>query len=110
MRKIEQAIIEAINARRRVYLSPIDSVDFPPDTTIQARVFYHFTPIATIYTDRVIITSGGHRTVTTKSRLNAILREYTDCTIAQIDYTWYVSDSAGYQDAFEDGMSVPRIK
>jgi hypothetical protein len=109
MRRIEERIIEAIAVGATARLSERDTVETllpgeksTPEWT--CRVWLHSTCIATIYADRVVVNTGGWRTNTTKSRLNAILWEYCATAIHQKDYTWYVMGGAHV----EDGMSIPR--
>ena len=102
MRKIEEQIINAINARRIgiVELSKRDYVETDKDVV---NVILWATTIAKIYTDKVVVNSGGWRTVTTKSRLNAILREYCNTGIVQNKGYWTIDG-----ESFYDGMSIPR--
>jgi hypothetical protein len=118
MRKIEKRIIRAINKGERL-TTVRDKVRFPIGADIVASVWLHSTEIADIRKDRIIINTGGWRTNTTKSRLNAILSECTDYTIVQEDWEWYVierltpsgwmTDKSSRKD-FADGMSIPRVR
>ena len=60
-------------------------------------VFLHGNHIASLYKismDLRIFDGGGYQTVTTKSRLNALLQEFADSyKVIQKDFTWYVVDS-----------------
>ena len=52
------------------------------------------------------ISSAGWETVTTKSRLNAILEEFASgCRVIQKDFQWFLSDF-GTLKPFVDGMKV----
>jgi len=116
MRKIEERIIKAINRHEKIRLSKRDMVDSMVGKT---DVYLHSTIIASIYKGHIIINSGSWRTNTTKSRLNAILHEYTNCAIMQEDWAWYVierltpggwmTDKSSRKD-FTDGMSIPRVR
>jgi hypothetical protein len=118
MRKIEERIIKAINKGETARLSIRDAVEtFLPGEKgapeLTCRVTLHYTPIAIVYADRVIINTGGWRTNTTKSRLNAILWEYCATHIYQHDFTWYLlgsDDALNRADSVDviDGMSIPR--
>lgn len=59
-----------------------------------AEVFLFGNKIAQIdtKTDTVYISTGGWRTITTKSRLNAILRHFTNYKVFQKDFLWYIGD------------------
>jgi hypothetical protein len=97
MRKIETAIINAINEKRTCNLSQRDRVEYTSDASVnfdKSEVFLHGHRIATVYhTDkRVTVWDCGWQTVTTKSRLNAILTTYVGKRIFQRDYVWYVAD------------------
>ena len=101
MRKIEQDMNRAIRYRRnfskantsvRCYREEID-------------VFLHGNHIATLdtATHALTIKDGGWQSVTTKSRLNALLDEFVPSMgIFQKDWVWYVRDSL-------DGSIVPFI-
>jgi len=101
MRKIEQEMNTAIRYRRnfskantsvRCYREEID-------------VFLHGNHIATLdtATHALTIKDGGWQSVTTKSRLNALLDEFVPSMgIFQKDWVWYVRDSL-------DGSVVPFI-
>ena len=53
------------------------------------------------------ISSCGWETVTTKSRLNAILEEFApERRIFQKNWQWFVSDFLGMAEPFTDGMKV----
>ena len=118
MRVIEDKIIEAIDSRRIgiVRLSKRDCVEYVKEIDI-INVYLWSTVIAVIFADKVMIRSGGWETVTTKSRLNAILRRYCDASIYQSNYVWRVVTRISKDDfmtynnetLFEDGMTIPRI-
>ena len=55
------------------------------------------------------ISSCGYETVTTKSRLNALLYEtFTGNKVVQKDYVWYVQDFQGKKINFYDGQIVTK--
>ena len=110
MRKIEERIIEAINNCQ--YLHTERDRVYPQADCVE--VWLHSTQIASVYPSRVVIRTGGWRTATTKSRLNAILWTYCATGIYQKDFTWYLNGRvdaryAGKAPVYvEDGMSIPR--
>ena len=76
------------------------------DSTNCSSVFLHGHQIATFDHNlkAVKISSCGWQTVTTKSRLNAILSEVKyGCSVFQKQWNWYVSFRGQTQD-FMDGM------
>ena len=76
------------------------------DSTNCSSVFLHGHQIATVdhSTNAVKVSSCGWQTVTTKSRLNAILSEVKyGCSVFQKQWNWYVSFRGQTQD-FMDGM------
>jgi hypothetical protein len=95
MRKIEQqmnaAIRDSIN-----WKSGNTEVTFDPETN-ESKVFLHGNHIATIGDDFVQIFDGGYQSVTTKSRLNAILQEHGikgEC-VFQRNWNWFVHKFIG---------------
>ena len=104
MRKIEQQMNRAI-ANRADWSSSNTRVEFN-DSTNCSSVFLHGHNIATVdhSTNSVKVSSCGWQTVTTKSRLNAILSEVKyGCSVFQKQWNWYVSFRGQTQD-FMDGM------
>ena len=104
MRKIEQQMNRAI-ANRTDWSSSNTRVEFN-DSTNCSSVFLHGHQIATVdhATNAVKVSSCGWQTVTTKSRLNAILSEVKyGCSVFQKNFDWYVSFRGQTQD-FMDGM------
>ena len=95
MRKIENqmnaAIRDSIN-----WKSGNTEVTFDPETN-ESKVFLHGNHIATIGDDFVEIFDGGGQSVTTKSRLNAILTEHGikgEC-VFQRNWNWFVHKFIG---------------
>ena len=104
MRKIEQQMNRAIANRTDWSLSNT-RVEFN-DSTNCSSVFLHGHNIATVdhATNAVKLSSCGWQTVTTKSRLNAILSEVKyGCSVFQKQWNWYVS-FRGQTQEFMDGM------
>ena len=75
-----------------------------------AEVRLHNNLIARIGDGFMQLSSAGWETVTTKSRLNALLRDGvfngTGCSIFQKDFYWYINTPDGTVD-FTDGMTIP---
>ena len=104
MRKIERAMNFAISNKGN-WSSSNTRVEFN-DSTNCSNVFLHGHRIATVdhATNAVKVSSCGWQTVTTKSRLNAILSEVKyGCSVFQKQWNWYVSFRGQTQD-FVDGM------
>ena len=106
MRKVETQMNSAIRYRKnwansntmvRVYKEVIE-------------VFLHGNHIASLdtATNALTIKDGGWQSVTTKSRLNAILDEFVPSMgIFQKDWTWFLRDSIdGSKRLFISGMTV----
>ena len=109
MPKIESEMQSAIVERRNWSKSnTCVSVDSDNNTTVTL----HGNPIATIFNNgNIRLSSCGWQTVTTKSRLNAIL----DCffhnlEVWQKDFTWYIGTphSALSPKEFFDGLQIIR--
>ena len=109
MPKIESEMQSAIVERRNWSKSnTCVSVDSDNNTTVTL----HGNPIATIFNNgNICLSSCGWQTVTTKSRLNAIL----DCffhnlEVWQKDFTWYIGTphSALSPKEFFDGLQIIR--
>ena len=104
MRKIEQQMNRAISNRTN-WAGSNTTVTYN-DSTNCSSVFLHGHQIATVdhATNAVKVSSCGWQTVTTKSRLNAILSEVKyGCSVFQKQWNWYVSFRGQTQD-FMDGM------
>ena len=91
MRKIEQQMNEAILNRE----------DFRKDNTEVITisdcsfVYLHGNHIATVG-DTLDICDAGWQTVTTKSRLNALLNEFAEgCYLFQKNFDWFLGDADG---------------
>ena len=91
MRKIEQQMNEAILNRQ----------DFRKDNTEVITisdcsfVYLHGNHIATVG-DTLDICDAGWQTVTTKSRLNALLNEFAEgCYLFQKNFDWFLGDADG---------------
>ena len=76
------------------------------DSTNCSSVYLHGHNIATLdhTTNALRLSSCGYETVTTKSRLNAILEEVKyGCKVFQKQFEWFVSYQ-GQTETFIDGM------
>ena len=92
-------------ANRTDWSSSNTRVEFN-DSTNCSSVFLHGHNIATVdhATNAVKLSSCGWQTVTTKSRLNAILSEVKyGCSVFQKQFDWYLSTNNQTVD-FWDGM------
>lgn len=96
MRKIEEKMLIALR----------NGLEFScGNTRVEGRkVYLHNNLIAKLTNNAVIVDSCGWSTVTTKSRLNAILGYFCDNYISQKKGTWYMKGGV----IFEDNMEVSR--
>ena len=95
MRKIEREMNAAI-LNNQDWRKDNTSVTFDPETN-ESKVFLHGNHIATIGDDFVQIFDGGWQSNTTKSRLNAILKEHGikgEC-VFQRNFDWFVHKFIG---------------
>jgi hypothetical protein len=95
MRKIEREMNAAI-LNNQNWQKDNTSVTFDPETN-ESKVYLHGNHIATVGDDFVQIFDGGYQTVTTKSRLNAILKEHGikgEC-VFQKNFNWFVHKFIG---------------
>jgi len=86
MRVIEHKMLQAIKSRKyfkRDNTEVVDCVDY-------SAVYLHGNKIAEIHNDCVVVMDAGWRTNTTKSRINAILREYNLGCVYSKKFQWYV--------------------
>jgi len=95
MRKIEQQMNNAISNNLN-WQSGNTAVVFNKETN-ESTVFLHGNKIAVIGDDFVQIFDGGWQSNTTKSRLNAILKEHAidgEC-VYQKNFNWFVDKFIG---------------
>ena len=107
MRKIEQEMNSAIRYRRNFSKANTSVRCFKnrDGITTEMDVFLHGNHIASLdtATNALTIKDGGWQSVTTKSRLNALLDEFVPSMgIFQKNWTWFLSDRL-------DGSVVPFI-
>ena len=95
MRKIEQQMNAAITNNVN-WQSSNTAVTFDSETG-ESKVYLHGNHIATVGEDFVQIFDGGWQSNTTKSRLNAILREHAidGEGVYQKNFKWYVDKFIG---------------
>ena len=111
MRKIEMEMNSAIRYRRNFSKANTSVRCFKTNgVTTDIDVFLHGNHIASLdtATHKLTIKDGGWQSVTTKSRLNALLDEFVpSMRFFQNDWTWYISDSLdGSKQLFTSGMTV----
>jgi hypothetical protein len=98
MRKIEQAMNRAILARKN-WASGNTTVSYEEGNRV-STVRLHGHKIAEIGDNYIKVSDAGWQTVTTKSRLNAILAEHgTGERIFQKNHQWFIR--------MNDGLNVP---
>ena len=111
MRKIEMEMNAAIRYRRNFSKANTSVRCFKTNgVTTDVDVFLHGNHIASLdtATNQLTIKDGGWQSVTTKSRLNALLDEFAPSMgIFQKDWVWYLSDRlTGSVVPFISGMTV----
>ena len=111
MRKIEMEMNSAIRYRRNFSKANTSVRCFKTNgVTTDVDVFLHGNHIASLDTasNQLTIKDGGWQSVTTKSRLNALLDEFVPSAgIFQKDWVWYLSDRlSGSVVPFVSGMTV----
>ena len=109
MRKIEEQMNYALRHRKNWAGSNTTVRCFKENgVTTEMQVLLHGNLIAWLDTapNDLNISSAGWETVTTKSRLNAILEEFASgARVIQRDFEWFLSDF-GTLKPFVDGMKV----
>ena len=104
MRKIEQQMNSAL-ARKTNWAGSNTTVSYN-ELTNCSSVYLHGNQIATLdhHTNALKLSSCGYETVTTKSRLNALLSEFKyGCRVFQKQFDWYLQNVNQTVD-FWDGM------
>ena len=106
MRKIERAMITAV-ANGRDWRSGNTSVDIT-DNGIVVRL--HGNKIAQIDRGMMFVTPAGWTTSTTKSRLNALLSQFTDgASIYQKDFEWFFNANGETREMFSDSTLAVNV-
>ena len=96
MRKVEQQMNEAILNRKDFFKGNTSVQHYTTETGArEAVVHLHGNHIATVG-DTLQICDAGWQTVTTKSRLNALLNEFAEgCYVFQKNFDWFLGDADG---------------
>ena len=96
MRKVEQQMNEAILNRKDFFKGNTSVENYITETGVrEAVVKLHGNHIATVG-DTLQICDAGWQTVTTKSRLNALLNEFAEgCYVFQKNFDWFLGDADG---------------
>ena len=105
MRKIEQQMNRAL-VNRKNWAGSNTSVSYNENTDCSS-VYLHGHQIATLdhKNQALKLSSCGYTTVTTKSRLNAILDEIDyGCKVFQKQWNWYFRSNNNQTVDFMDGM------
>jgi hypothetical protein len=104
MRKIERLMNAAITAGKDFKMANTEVVSCSNVTD----VFLHGNLIARIGETWIELFDGGHQTVTTKSRLNAILREHGvgDESVFQKNFQWFFHSNQFGTIPFFSGMRL----
>lgn len=78
----------------------------------QTQVVYHTTPVVTFNSRTVVLRTGGHYSVTVKSRMNQASSGFgLKFYVYQKNWEWYVDAWDGEKFTampFEEGMSIER--
>ena len=101
MRKVEQQMNEAILYRKDFFKGNTSVENYITETGArEAIVKLHGNHIATVG-DTLQICDAGWQTVTTKSRLNALLNEFAEgCYVFQRNFEWFLGDVDGNKRPF----------
>ena len=108
MRKIETQMNTAIRSRKDFRSANTEVANFYCSATdrVGSIVKLHGNKIAEVYANSIVLFDGGWQTVTTKSRLNAILDEFAAGTgVIQRNYEWFLTYKNLKED-FVSGMEV----
>ena len=103
MRKIEQQMNEAV-ANNKSWTNANTSVTYCPESD-ESRVYLHGNHIATVGDNFLQVFDGGWQTVTTKSRLNALINRFCNAVtdgVYQRKHVWYLMDNKVERE-FESG-------
>ena len=110
MRKIESDMNAAIRNRSdfRSSNTTVENAFNTATNQMEAIVKLHGNHIATVTNDTLVLFDGGWQSNTTKSRLNALINEFTDGTkngVFQKNWTWFVTANGTTHD-FADGFQL----
>lgn len=108
MRTVERNMVDTIKNRKCRKFGNTEI--YSCNDTDAVLVHLHGNLIAKVTVDSVTLYSAGWRTVTTKSRLNAILSGLgLSYSINQVRGVWYVYDYMNVsRDTFYDGYTIER--
>ena len=99
MRKIESQMCVAVQ-KSIDWQSGNTSVHFDPEAGVSV-VRLHGNKIAEVGDDYLTLFDGDHQTKTTKSRLNALIKEFCNCVtdgVFQHNFQWFVMDNKVVKD------------
>ena len=108
MRKIETQMNQAIRSRKDFRSANTEVANFYCSATdrVGSIVKLHGNKIAEVYANSIVLFDGGWQTVTTKSRLNALLDEFSTGTgVIQRNFEWFLTYKNLKED-FISGMEV----
>ena len=109
MRLIEKNMNKAIRNRKEHWQSASTSVESfycSASDRVGSIVKLHGNKIAEVYANSIVLFDGGWQTVTTKSRLNALLDEFATGTgVIQRNFEWFLTYKHLKED-FVSGMEV----
>ena len=111
MRQIELEMNEAIRSGY-AWSKSNTCITYDPTNNMSAEVYLHGNHIATVSDDALTLYSGGGWfTNTTKSRLNALINEFSEPIsngIFQKNFNWYVR-AFNTLTLFHEGITLPII-
>ena len=109
MRLIEQQMNEAIR-NGHAWSKDNTCITYDPTNNMSAEVYLHGNHIATVTdNDLTLYSGGGWFTNTTKSRLNALIQEFSfKGGIFQKNFNWYVNMFKTVT-PFHEGITLPVV-
>ena len=109
MRKIEKDMNRAIRNRKEHWQCAntlVESFYCSATDRVGSIVKLHGNKIAEVYANSIVLFDGGWQTVTTKSRLNALLDEFATGTgVIQRNFEWFLT----YKHLKEDFVSCMEV-
>ena len=109
MRKIEKDMNRAIRNRKEHWQCAntlVESFYCSATDRVGSIVKLHGNKIAEVYANSIVLFDGGWQTVTTKSRLNALLDDFSTGTgVIQRNFEWFLTYKHLKED-FVSGMEV----
>ena len=108
MRQIEIEMNEAIR-NGHAWSKGNTCITYDPTNNMSAEVYLHGNHIATVTDNELkLYSGGGWFTPTTKSRLNALIQEFSKGGIFQKNYNWFLK-SFGATVPFCEGITIPVV-